>query len=310
MFGCIRQRSSRGMRALTFGLCGVLVLGALLLTHQESTAHAQSLTPGLVAAYSFDEGTGTTVADASGTGNGGTIGTATWSTLGKNGNALSFNGSSARVTIPDAPSLRLTAGMTLEAWVFPTTVTGRWRDVVFKGDDNYYLMATTPVGSAPGAGGIFSGSYGETFGASALPANTWSHLSATYDGTTLRLYVNGVQVASRAQTGTLATSANPLNIGGDAFYNQYFAGRIDDVRVYNTALSAAQIQSDMNAPVTPGESTSAAAAATTSTPTSPTPSAPSPTPTASAPQRVPSSEPEPQTTASTPQQGPSPEPEP
>jgi len=239
------------MRALTFGLCGVLVLGALLLTHQESTAHAQSLTPGLVAAYSFDEGTGTTVADASGTGNGGTIGTATWSTLGKNGNALSFNGSSARVTIPDAPSLRLTAGMTLEAWVFPTTVTGRWRDVVFKGDDNYYLMATTPVGSAPGAGGIFSGSYGETFGASALPANTWSHLGATYDGATLRLYVNGVQVASRAQTGTLATSANPLNIGGDTFYNQYFSGRIDDVRVYNTALTAVEIQSDMNNPVGP-----------------------------------------------------------
>ena len=266
--------------------------------------------PAPVAAFSFDEGAGTTVADASGTGNGGTIGTATWSTLGKNGNALSFNGSSARVTVPDAPSLRLTTGMTLEAWVFPTTVTSRWRDVVFKGDDNYYLMATTPVGSAPGAGGIFSGTYGETFGASALPANTWSHLSATYDGTTLRLYVNGTHVASRAQTGTLATSANPLNIGGDAFYNQYFSGRIDDVRVYNTALSAAQIQSDMNAPVTPGESTSAAAAATTSTPTSPTPSAPSPTPTASAPQRVPSSEPEPQTTASTPQKGPSSEPEP
>ena len=59
----------------------------------------------------------------------------------------------------------------------------------------------------------------------------------------------GTQVASKAQTGTLATSANPLNIGGDTFYNQYFAGRIDDVRVYNTALSAVQIQSDMNTPV-------------------------------------------------------------
>ena len=64
--------------------------------------------PGLVAAYSFSEGTGTTVADASGTGNGGSIGTATWTTSGKYGNALSFNGTNARVTIPDAPSVRLT----------------------------------------------------------------------------------------------------------------------------------------------------------------------------------------------------------
>ena len=66
---------------------------------------------------------------------------------------------------------------------------------------------------------------------------------------TLRLYVNSAQVASVARTGTLATSSNPLNIGGDTFYSQYFAGRIDDVRVYANALSAAEIQTDMNTPV-------------------------------------------------------------
>ena len=241
MFGCIRQRSSRGTRALTSGLCGALVLGALLLTHPESTAHAQSLAPGLVAAYSFNEGTGTTVADASGTGNAGTIGTATWSTLGKNGNSLSFNGSSARVTVPDAPSLRLTDAMTLEAWVFPTTVTSSVARCGLQGrrqllPDGYNAGRHQHLGRAASS----RASYGETFGASALPASTWTHLGATYDGATLRLYVNGAQVASKAQTGTLATSANPLNIGGDTFYNQYFSGRIDDVRVYNTALTAAR----------------------------------------------------------------------
>ena len=74
-------------------------------------------------------------------------------------------------------------------------------------------------------------------------------LAATYDGATVRLYVNGVQVASRAQTGAIATSTNPLQIGGDSIYGQYFAGRIDEARIYNRALSVTEIQSDMNTPL-------------------------------------------------------------
>ena len=53
----------------------------------------------------------------------------------------------------------------------------------------------------------------------------------------MRLYVNGTQVASTAHTGAIATSTNPLQIGGDSIYGQYFAGLIDNVRVYNTALT-------------------------------------------------------------------------
>ena len=90
-------------------------------------------TSGLVAAYGFNEGAGTTAQDASGNGNTGSIGTATWTTAGKYGNALTFNGTSARVTVPDATSLRLTTAMTLEAWVYPSTVNGAWRDVIYKG---------------------------------------------------------------------------------------------------------------------------------------------------------------------------------
>jgi hypothetical protein len=122
--------------------------------------------------------------------------------------------------------------------------------VICKGDNSYCLMSSTDVSSRPAVGGNFSGTNVYLNGPTALTSRRWTHLAATYDGTTLRIYVNGAQVASTPRTGTLATSSNPLNIGGDTIYAQYFDGRIDDVRIYNTARSAAQIQADMNAPVT------------------------------------------------------------
>jgi hypothetical protein len=76
-------------------------------------------------------------------------------------------------------------------------------------------------------------------------------LTETYDGSTLRLYVNGTQVASTAHTGAIATSTNPLQIGGDSLYGQNFAGLIDNVRVYNVALTAAQIQVDQTTAIVP-----------------------------------------------------------
>ena len=213
-----------------------------------ATFQASSGPGGQVAAYSFDEGGGTSVADASGSGNGGSIGSAAWSTAGKYGNALSFNGSSARVTVPDSSSLRLSTGMTLEAWVFPTTVNAAWRDVIYKGNDDYYLEATSSNGR-PVGGGTFGGNNGEAYGTANLAANTWTHVAVTYDGTTLRFFVNGTQVSSNARSGTIATSSGALSIGGDALYGQYFSGRIDDVRIYNRALTPTQIQTDMATPI-------------------------------------------------------------
>jgi hypothetical protein len=203
----------------------------------------------LVAAYSFNEGSGTTVTDASGNNNTGTISHATWTTAGKFGGALVFNGTSAKVTIPDVPSLRFTTDMTLAAWVKPSKVTSAWRDIIYKGDGNYYLMATSTTNSLPAGGGRFGGPSIETLGTAALAVKTWTHLAVTYDGAALRLYVNGVQVSSRAQTGNLVTSANPLQIGGDSIYGQYFRGTIDEVRIYDQALSPSEIQADMVTPV-------------------------------------------------------------
>src|SRR5690349_17185080 len=81
---------------------------------------------GLVAAYGFNEGFGTAVADASGTGNAGTASGTTWTT-GRNGQGLSFAGN-GYVTVPDSASLRLSTGLTLEAWVNPNTLAA-WRTV-------------------------------------------------------------------------------------------------------------------------------------------------------------------------------------
>jgi len=202
----------------------------------------------LVAAYSFDEGVGNSLGDASGKGNDGSILGATW-TPGKFGMALSFDGSSTLVNIPGSNSLDLTNGMTLEAWVYPTAPMGDFRDVIYKGqNDNYYLEGSSPGFGGPAVGGTFTSPLISPAGA--LPLNAWSHVAATYDGAFLRLFVNGVLVNSRAQTGAIQTSTGPLTLGGDPLYGQYFAGRIDEVRIFSRALSVAEIQADMQKPVT------------------------------------------------------------
>src|SRR5262249_39770408 len=149
----------------------------------------------------------------------GTITNAAWTAAGKFGSALSFNGANARVSVPDAASLHLTTGMTLEAWVDPAATSTAWRDVIYKGDDNYYLQGSTARnGGPPAGGGPFAPPNPNASGPAALPANTWTHLALTYDGTTLRLYQNGTQVATQAKTGAITTSTNQLQIGGDSIY--------------------------------------------------------------------------------------------
>jgi len=213
-----------------------------------ATTTTLATNPNLVASYAFDEGAGTTLADVSGGGHNGTIVNATWAAVGKFGKALAFNGNNALVTIPDAPALRLTTGMTLEVWVNPTGSNTGWRDVVYKGDDNYYLEGSTSTG-APAIGIRVGSTHAEAFGLLPLPLNTWTFLAGTYDGTTLRFYVNGTQVSSQPQSGPLVTSTSPLQIGGDSLYGQFFTGLIDEVRIYSVALTPAQIQADMGAPI-------------------------------------------------------------
>ncbi len=215
---------------------------------------AQPTTVGLVAAYSFNEGSGTSVADASGNGHTGTISEATWSTQGKFGNALAFDGVNDWVTVNASSLLNLTTAMTLEAWVFPTTTSGV-RDILIKEGANadiYNLYARNWRGR-PEVNVLVGGAnrVAEGTAAQAPAANVWTHVAGTYDGTTLRLFINGVQRASVNRSGPIATSTGPLRIGGNSLWGEFFQGRIDEVRIYNRALTQAEIQTDMNTPVGP-----------------------------------------------------------
>ena len=90
-------------------------------------------------------------------------------------------------------------------------------------------------------------------GPTAIPLNTWTHLATTYDGANLRYYVNGVLVGTTAGTGTINAANGALRIGGNNSaplgQGEWFKGLIDEVRIYNRALTAAEITGDMTAPI-------------------------------------------------------------
>lgn len=211
---------------------------------------------GLVAAYAFDEGGGTFVNDVSGRGHIGAVTGASWMAAGRYGGALSFDGIDDWVTVDDAPDLDLTTGMTLEAWVYPTALGGgSWRNVLIKeraGGEiyNLYANANTDSPTVFVVAAAQPNSPIDLRGTTTLPLNTWSHLAATYDGTALRIYLNGIPFASRSVVGgPLLTSTGVLRIGGNAVWGEYFQGRIDDVRVYNRVLNQDEIQFDLATPI-------------------------------------------------------------
>ena len=113
--------------------------------------------------------------------------------------------------------------MTLEAWVNPSAAPAGWQAVLFKEmpADSAYFLYRSGYSAAPVAG-VFTTAEQQVLGASGPAVNAWTHLAFTYDGATERLYMNGVQVTSRAQTGNIAASAGVLHIGGDSVWGEHF----------------------------------------------------------------------------------------
>ncbi len=216
-----------------------------------SGSSVNSTTNGLVAAYSFDNNVGGTTVDNSGNSHYAQGLNTTVFQQGRFGSAMSLNGTNSWVTVGNNTSLALSTGMTLEAWVYPTATMGGLETVVMKeklatatsaGTATYLLAANNSANQPMSA--VWNGSEATANGNMQIPPNQWTHLASTYDGQYQNLYVNGVLVETLPQTGPIATSTGALRIGGNSIWGGYFQGYIDEVRIYNRALSNPQIISD------------------------------------------------------------------
>ena len=197
--------------------------------------------------------------------NDGTLENGTTFAPGINDQAFSFDGVDDRVLVPDSPSLNPTTAITIAAWVFVTGKQGLDRDILSKDGelfDRQYLLTvsnanrfrahigTTSTSSVPacvtipypyplGTSGL------HVFdGATNVQLNRWYHVTMTYDGSALKLYVNGVLDGSCSVTGAIITTSQPARIGGGspAGAPLHFKGLIDDVKILGAALTTEDLE--------------------------------------------------------------------
>jgi subtilisin-like proprotein convertase family protein len=212
---------------------------------------------GLVAAYNFNEGGGTLLTDVSGKGNNGTIVGGTWTT-GKYGGALKFNGSSTYVDLGNPTSLQITGSMSWSAWINAAANPADDGQIIAKSDGSSGWQFKTSPDTGPhtfgaGVSGAI-GSSAQRYSTTARALGIWYHVAGVYDAAAqaLNIYVNGV-----LDNGTLRGTAIPasqVNAAVNANIGRrtggfYFNGIIDEVRMYNRPLSQAEIQTDMNTPI-------------------------------------------------------------
>ncbi len=198
---------------------------------------------GFVGHWKLDQTTGATANDSSPfAGNGTVSGTANWSIRCTDTGVFDFDGSTNYISIPNASHLQPTSAMTIAGWVKGDSWgAGNDVDIILrKGEDNpnNYQLAI-----ADGKVALFlddSDSNGIR-GNTTLAAGEWYHVAATWDGATVKIFVNGqLDNTPAARTGTIATDTRPLYIGGRSGAD-LLDGMIYDVRLYNRALYPADI---------------------------------------------------------------------
>jgi nitrogen fixation protein FixH len=167
------------------------------------------------------------------------------------GNALNFNGSNQYVSVAPTSSINnlgLT-GYTLEAWVYPTDVSGVKSILRKTSDYNLYIINGSvaaevwPLGTSNSAWIKV-----EPNAANVIPNNTWTHVAATWNKATgtIKLYINGVEVSSHVTNGNIGGSEF-LNIGFSTQFHQPFAGKLDEVRIWDTVRATSEIANNRNA---------------------------------------------------------------
>jgi len=193
---------------------------------------------GLVGYWNFDEGTGTTAADSSGNSNMGTLTNGpTWTTSCKVSGCLSFDGTNDYVDSGNNSILRITGTLTVIAWVKPTAPGKR---IIAK--NNAWDIA---IDGAQKIRWAINGA--QLVGSTAVSLSSFSQVAAVYDLQTKKIYINGTQDASIAYSTNISDVADNVLIGSQTTSTAFFPGIIDDVRIYNRALSAAEIATIYNA---------------------------------------------------------------
>ncbi len=164
--------------------------------------------------------------------------------------AASFNGTTSYVDIPDNAELNPTAAITIEAWVYPKVNNG-CNCIVGKNWNSSYWF-----GLNCGEGKLRfypKGAASRVDGNTVIPLDTWTHVAATYDGTTTRLYINGqLDASANLASGALAVNADPLYIGCDrdgTTKTYFWNGYIDNVRIWSVARTETQILENMYIPL-------------------------------------------------------------
>ena len=220
--------STRGSRLVVFLASSLLFLGGRGLAQSPGCLPPPA---GMVAWWPGDAST----SDLAGANDGSIVGGVTYA-AGRVGQAFSLDGSTGWVQVPDSASLRVTGQITIDAWINPAATGGRVVDKITAGGADGYLLDTY--------GGVIRLIVdGQTLsGATSIPTGAWSHVAGVYDGAQMRVYLNGALDGTIATTVAIPTNALPVRIGAASDGGSLFSGLIDEVEVFNRALSQAEIQ--------------------------------------------------------------------
>ncbi|UCC99201.1 MAG: discoidin domain-containing protein, partial [Phycisphaerales bacterium] len=221
--------------------CLVSVLGLVL------TDRVRAADPSLVGWWKFDEGSGAIAEDSSRNGHNGTLnGDPQW-VAGQLGSALDFDGAGDFVEVPHSPSLSITNAITIAAWTKMSANAGGEMAIVSKGgwgaNDLPYELTETP-------GDVIFWQFYDDGGRDGCqppspPVNEWHHIAGTYDGTIFKCYIDGQLAQEWAYTGTMPQNTASVTIGRRSRGGTSFNGVIDEVAIFNRALTAQEIPNIM-----------------------------------------------------------------